>query len=127
MLNNTQYDLIYALEKKTTAGAANWVPTEVGDQFSLRLKSGSVLFDRFAEPEQAEYYKLAVIDVSGNRVDEMFFVSSDDMYEFISSMFYLVRRVALGAEQTEKSILEELNSNDPVGSDDGPDLDSIPF
>ncbi len=124
MLDNQQR-LFWKLQQGTREYKLDWEPTSVGEQYALRMRSGTVLFDKFPEDdEHGEYYKFMILDGHGSEVDVFFINGSDMLFDEASAFYLLVGRQVSHADQTIDSLIAELE--EAAGSAKA-DLDNIPF
>jgi hypothetical protein len=120
--------LVDKLKAKTTKKEAIWSKTSRNDEFKLDLGKGAITVDSWQSEDTAEQLvDIAVINERGDRVDSIYFSSSEkEDYKYLIELHTLAKRAYYKVDETFKTIFKELDSEKTIGTERKTE-DDLPF
>jgi hypothetical protein len=120
MISPTYKSMIVRLDVLTKAGSAFWKSTSVSDQYSLKLKTGALLFDKYSAEDAGElgyYYGFKLLDKVGNVVDHFDIYENEPEFPLVDSLWELVENTFNAEIRTRRSIVDEIASSQRLGEE----------
>lgn len=105
-MNERHLKLLNDLYKNTEAKSLSWEATGLEDQFSLRLKNGTIIFDLYP---MSRSYGFKILNDNGLQIDELKIRMGDEEYDLSAKLYGLVLKQYQRVDETIDNILEELS------------------
>jgi hypothetical protein len=115
-MRNEFQPLFRAIQQKTTEKTISWASTGVPSQYSLPLKSGTLLFDMFPDQDEGPpHFQFTLLTAKGEKSAEVWVTTGDPDWHDTDDLFRLVEWQANKADETVSAMLRELEGDDVVG------------
>lgn len=120
--------LIDNLKAKTINKEANWERVGNGDQFSLTLKSGKVLVDKYITSQSSILYTILITNNKGDMIyqtnarQNISGEKNIKNYQIIKELHESIKRAYFKVDETIDGLLGEIDEKGKIGTDN-----SLPF
>ena len=88
-------------------------------EFKLNLGKGAITVDNWTDDrDRKEYVDCVIMNENGDTIDRISFSSeATDDFNYLIALYAIIKRAYYKIDETLKSILEELDSNNIIGLD----------